>query len=160
MAPYHDFIKFPLYYNCGGARMASYIESVGETIWGDVPPEELLRHHYRLLDYDEAPYAEVRRAGLYKSYVYRESRRAMEGARGTAVRMLPGIEIDIPLLKADMGGASDPVARCTRDGVREMVKQAFRAGVPGVVISREYTEMKAENLSGVGDALRELGLKT
>jgi hypothetical protein len=44
--------------------------------------------------------------------------------------------------------------------VREVVKQAFRAGVPGIVISREYTEMKSENLRGVGDAIRELGLTT
>jgi hypothetical protein len=42
LAPYHDFIKVPMYYNCGGARMASYIESVGETIWGDIPSDELL----------------------------------------------------------------------------------------------------------------------
>jgi hypothetical protein len=160
LAPYHDFIKFPLYYNSGGPRMASYIESVGETLWGDVPPDELLQFQYRLLNYDEAPYAEVRKAGLYRSFVYRESKRAMDGARGTAVKILPGIEIDIPVLRADMAGSSGPVARCTRNGVKDMIKQAFQAGVDGVVISREYTEMKQENLSGVGDALRELGLNT
>ncbi|MFB3826001.1 MAG: hypothetical protein ACE15B_04495 [Bryobacteraceae bacterium] len=160
MAPYHDFIKFPLYYNCGGTRMASYIESVGETIWGDVPPDELLQFHYRVLDYDEAPYGELRQAGLYRSYVYRECKRAMAGVRGTAVELLPGIEIDIPVLRADLAGAPAGLARCTRAGVRDMVKQAFRAAVPGIIISREYTEMRPENLSGVGDAVRELGLRT
>ncbi len=159
MAPYHDFIKFPLYYNCGGSRMASYIESVGETVWGDVPPDELLQYHYRVLNYDEAPYKDVRRAGLYRSYVYRESKRAMDGARGTPVLILPGIEIDIPLLRAD-GGDPAQAARCTRESVREVVKQAFRAEVPGIIVSREYTEMRPENLSGVGDAIRELGLRT
>jgi hypothetical protein len=160
MAPYHDFIKFPLYYNCGGPRMASYIESVSETVWGDVPPHELLQFHYRVLNYDEAPYEDLRQAGLYRSYVYRESKRAMDGASGTAVKILPGIEIDIPLLRADLGGTSGPVARCTREGVRDIIKQAFRAEVPGVIISREYTEMKLDNLSGVGDAIRELDLRT
>jgi hypothetical protein len=160
MAPYHDFIKFPLYYNCGGPRMASDIESVSETMWGDVPPAELLQYHYRALNYDEAPYSEIRRAGLYRSFVYRESKRAMEGVSGTPVKVLPGIEIDIPVMRADLGGAVGPVARCTRRGVSEVIKQAFRAGVPGVVLSREYTEMNSENLSGVGDAIRELGLKT
>ena len=160
MAAYHDFIKVPLYYNCGGPRMASYIESVGETVWGDVPPDELLQYHYRVLNYDEAPYKDVRRAGLYRSFVYRESKRAMEGARGAPVLILPGIEIDIPLLRAD--GAGDPAqaARCTRESVKDVVKQAFRAGVPGIILSREYTEMRPENLSGVGDAIRELNLKT
>jgi hypothetical protein len=158
LAPYHDFIKFPLYYNCGGPRMASYIESAGETIWGDVPPGELLQYHYRLLNYEEAPYKSLRQAGLYRSFVYRESQRAMEGARGTTVRILPGLEIDIPLLRADLGDAAGPTVRCTRAGVREIVKQAFRAEVPGVILSREYTEMQPENLSGVGDAIREMGL--
>jgi hypothetical protein len=160
MAAYHDFIKFPLYYNCGGPRMASYIESVSETMWGDVPPAELLQYHYRVLNYEEAPYQEVRRAGLYRSFVYRESKRAMDSAGGTAVKILPGIEIDIPVMRADMSGGVGPVARCTRQGVSEVIKQAFRAGVPGVVLSREYTEMSPENLSGVGDAIRELGLRT
>ncbi len=160
MAAYHDFIKVPLYYNCGGPRMASYIESVSETVWGDVPPDELLQYHYRVLNYDEAPYKDVRRAGLYRSFVYRESKRAMDGARGTAVSILPGIEIDIPLMRADLAGAPSEVARCTRKGVKDVVKQAFRAGVPGIIISREYTEMHPENFSGVGDAIRELGLKT
>ena len=159
LAPYHDFIKFPLYYNCGGSRMASYIESVSETVWGDVPPDELLQYHYRVLNYDEAPYKDVRRAGLYRSYVYRESKRAMDSVRGTPVLILPGIEIDIPLLRAD-GGDPAQAVHCTRESVREIVEQAFRADVPGIIISREYTEMRPENLSGVGDAIRELGLKT
>jgi hypothetical protein len=160
MAPYHDFIKFPLYYNSGGPRMASYIESVGETVWGDVPPDELLQFHYRVLGYDEVPYAKLRETGLYRTFVYRESKRAMDGARGTNVKMLPGVEIDIPVLRADLGGAKGPVARCTRQGVKDVITQAFRAGVPGVVLSREYTEMQGDHLSGVGDAVREMGLRT
>ena len=160
LAAYHDFIKFPVYYNSGGPRMASYIESVAETIWGDLPPDELLQYQYRLLNYDEAPYKDVRRSGLYRSFVYRESKRAMDGARGSNVKMLPGLEIDIPLLRADLGGYKGEVARCTREGVKNVVKQAFRAGVPGIVLSREYSEMRPENLSAVGDALRELGLDT
>lgn len=160
MAAYHDFIKVPLYYNCGGPRMASYIESVSETVWGDVPPDELLQYHYRVLNYDEAPFKDVRRAGLYRGFVYRESKRAMDGARGAAVSIPPGIEIDIPVMRANLAGAPAEVARCTRESVRDVVKQAFRAEVPGVILSREYTEMRPENLSGVGDAIRELGLKT
>ena len=33
---------------------------------------------------------------------------------------------------------------------------AFRAGAPGVVLSRKYAEMKLTNLAGAGEALREL----
>lgn len=159
--PYHDFLKVPMYHNCGGPRMASYIESVGETVWGDVPPDELLQFHYRILNYDEAPYPAVRKAGLYRSFVYRESKRAVDGARGSRTLILPGIDIDIPISKLDVGGA-DPadVPRCSRANTKSIVIQAFKAGVHGIVISREFKEMNLENLSGVGDAVREMRLST
>jgi hypothetical protein len=34
----------------------------------------------------------------------------------------------------------------------------FKGGATGIILSRNYTEMKPENLSGAGGALRELGL--
>jgi hypothetical protein len=161
LTPYHDFIKVALYSNCGGPRFASYIESAGQTMWGDVPPAELLQLHYRLMNYDEAPYDRVRQAGLKRDFVYRESKRAMDGARGSRTLILSGIDVDIPVLPLDLGKASPTeVAHSTRQDVRDAVKQAFQAGVHGIVVSREYTEMQLENLSGVGDAIRELGLRT
>jgi hypothetical protein len=161
LAPYHDFIKIALYDNCGGPRFASYIDSVSQTMWGDVPREELLQLHYRLMNYDEAPYDRLRRTGLKHDFVYRESRRAMEGARGSRTLILSGIDVDIPVLPLDLGPSKpSEVARSTRQDVRAAVKQAFQAGVHGIVVSREYTEMQLENLSGVGDAIRELGLRT
>jgi hypothetical protein len=35
---------------------------------------------------------------------------------------------------------------------------AFRAGSHGVILSRKYSEMKLDNLSGAGAAVRELKL--
>jgi len=40
--------------------------------------------------------------------------------------------------------------------VRAAVREAFRAGVDGIVISRKYSEMRLDTLSGVGDAVKEL----
>jgi hypothetical protein len=40
--------------------------------------------------------------------------------------------------------------------VKDAVMAAFRAGAPGVILSRKYSEMKLANLSGAGDAIREL----
>ena len=37
------------------------------------------------------------------------------------------------------------------------MKAAFKGGAQGIILSRNYTEMKPENLSGAGNALRELG---
>ena len=72
------------------------------------------------------------------------------------MQVLAGIDVDIPILKLDLG-ASDPAkaSRSTREDVRAAVRQALQAGVHGIVVSREYTEMQLENLSGVGDALRD-----
>ena len=35
---------------------------------------------------------------------------------------------------------------------------AFHAGAPGVILSRKYSEMRLANLSGAGEAIRELKL--
>jgi hypothetical protein len=103
----------------------------------------------------------VRETGLSADFVFRESKRAMEGARGSRTSILSGIDVDIPVLALDLGSADPSQAvRRTRAGVSAAVRQAFRAGVHGIVVSREYTEMQLENLSGVGDAIREMGLRT
>jgi hypothetical protein len=36
------------------------------------------------------------------------------------------------------------------------VLAAFRAGAPGVLLSRKYSEMRLANLGGAGAAIREL----
>ena len=53
IAKYSDFLKIVIYHNCGGERLASYTQSVAKTMYGDVPAEELLEFHYRVLDYRE-----------------------------------------------------------------------------------------------------------
>ena len=73
-----------MYHNCGGERMASYIRSVGQTIYGDVPAQELLDFHYRVLDYkDEKPHDGLPKSGLSADYVYREAKRARAALNGT-----------------------------------------------------------------------------
>jgi hypothetical protein len=37
------------------------------------------------------------------------------------------------------------------------VLAAFRGGADGVLLSRKYSEMRLANLSGAGDAIRQLG---
>ena len=66
-------------------------------MYGDVPPQELLDFHYRVLDYkDEKTLAEIPKAGLSADYVYREAKRAREALNGTKTQLWPGIDIDIP----------------------------------------------------------------
>ncbi len=150
-----DFLKPAIYHNCGGPRLASYIESVGETIYGDIPPEELLQFHYGVLNYRGSGYPSVRQTGLGADFVYQESKRAV--AQANSVPVFAGIDIDIPVEDPDLQtGSTGRGAVSTRDGICAAVHEAFRAGVDGIVMSRKYSEMRLDTLSGVGDALRAL----
>jgi hypothetical protein len=151
LTKYSDFLKMVMYHNCGGERMASYINSVSHTIYGDVPAQELLDFHYRVLDYGhEKGMTEIPKTGLSADYVYREAKRAREALNGTKTQLWPGIDIDIPTNAAN--------SKCTPDGTRDAVAAALRAGADGVLLSRKYSEMKLANLRGAGAAIKAAGL--
>jgi hypothetical protein len=150
LSPHSDFLKMVMYNNCGGERMAAYIRNVGATIYGDVPGQELLDFHYRVMDYQEKSLAEIPKTGLSADYVYREAKRAAEALTGTKTKLWPGIDIDIPT-------AADH-SKCTPDGTKEAVLAAFRGGAHGVILSRKYSEMKLADLKGAGAAFKELGI--
>jgi hypothetical protein len=145
-----DFLKMVMYHNCGGERMASYIDSVTGTVYSDLPKQEALDFNYRILNSRERSYEQIPYTGLSADYVLREAQRAMEGAAGTNTLIWPGIDIDIPTGKSQ--------SKSTPQGTKDAVLAAFKAGVHGVVLSRKYSEMKLANLSGAGDAVRELKL--
>jgi hypothetical protein len=151
-----DFFKVALYHNCGGPRMATYIDSVSETIYGDVPQTELLSFHYHVLGYEGVPYEQLRRGPIGGDYVYRESKRSVEGASAAGTPVWTGVDVDIPIQSDDLNKQkSSTVGQSTRASVRDAVRQALRAGVQGIVISRKYSEMRLDSLSGVGDAIKE-----
>jgi hypothetical protein len=150
ISKYSDFLKMVMYHNCGGERMASYINSVSATIYGDVPKQELLDFHYRVLNFQEKDLAEIPRTGWSADYVYREAKRAREALNGTKTQLWPGIDIDIPTAKTS--------SKSSPDGTKEAVIAAFRAGSDGVILSRKYSEMMLANLRGAGAAVRQLGL--
>jgi hypothetical protein len=139
-----------MYHNCAGPRMASYIDGIHGGVFGDVPKEELLEFEYRVLNYKERSYEQIPKTGFSSDYVYRESKRAMDGAVGTNTLIWPGIDIDIP---TEAGNT-----KCTPKGTKDAVMAAFRAGAHGVVLSRKYSEMRLANLSGAGEAIKELKL--
>jgi len=150
IAPVSDFLKVVMYNNVAGERMASYIDSVSETQFGDVPKEELLRFHYDVLGFkNEGSYEQIPTTGLSADYVYREAKRAREGLEGTKTQLWPGIDVDVPTAAGH--------SKCTPQGVRDAVLAAFRGNADGVILSRKYSEMKLANLAGAGQAIQELG---
>ncbi len=148
IAKVSDYLKPCPYNNCAGPRFAQYIRNVQSTVFRDLSPDEVLQLHYRLLGYEhEATLEQLPTAGMSAEYVARETGRALSEVKG-AISIYPGIDIDIPTgLKEKRTQPSD---------VKAAVLAAFRAGAPGVVLSRKYAEMKLTNVAGSGEALKEL----
>jgi hypothetical protein len=151
LTKYSDFLKMVMYHNCGGERMASYIRSVGGNMFADVPQQELLDFHYRVLNYDhERNLKEIPVTGFSSDYVYSETKRASDALKGLSTKLWPGIDIDIPTAAGH--------SKCTPAGTKGAVMAAFRGGADGVILSRKYSEMKLDNLRSAGDALKEMNL--
>jgi hypothetical protein len=150
MAPFSDYLKPVLYNNCAGERMISYMESVGANIHGDLTRAELLEFEYQVLDCREAPLDKLAAAGFSSDYVYRETKRTIDSLAGQSTLVWPGIDIDVPTASGH--------SKCTPAGVHDAVLAAYKGGAHGVVLSRSYSEMKAENLRGAGEAIEQLGL--
>jgi hypothetical protein len=149
LAEYSDYLKMVMYHNCGGERMASYIDSVSQTIYGDTPKQLLLDFELSVMNFKEAGYDEIIAKGLSADSVYRETKRALDALADKKTLVWPGIDIDIP--------TNAKSSHSTPEGTKDAVLAAFHAGAQGVILSRKYSEMKLANLSGAGDAVRELG---
>ncbi|MDR1201723.1 MAG: hypothetical protein LBL58_08875 [Tannerellaceae bacterium] len=151
MAKIADFLKVVVYNNCGGERYAGFVRNAGSIIFRDVPHEELMHFNNYLLGYSEkeASMDELAMAGLSPDYVYRETRRALEGVRGQRCDILPGIDINIPT------GRNSRVQ--SPEDAYEATLAALKAGAQGVILSRKYSEMTLANLEAVGRATRNVG---
>lgn len=145
---YADFLKPVVYDNCAGERMASLVDSLAQNVFGDLSKQELLDFEYRVMDLREKSYAEIHSGraaeGFSGDYVFRETKRAVEGVAGSKVRICPGLGIDVQ------------VQNSTPASVRAAVEGIFKAGGKGMVISTSHAAMRPENLSAAGEALRAL----
>ena len=150
LSKYSDFLKIVMYNNCGGERMALYVDNIGSTLYGDLSKQSVLEFNYAVMNFKERSYDQIPYTGLSADYVYRETKRALDGVAGTGTLIWPGIDIDIP--------TESNHSKCTPQRVKEAVLAAFRAGAPGVLLSRKYSEMKLADLGGAGEAIRELKL--
>jgi hypothetical protein len=151
LAGFSDFIRPALYNNVAGGRFVSFVKGAHGSVFGDLSPAATLDMLYRQLNYDnESPYDKVIATGFSADYVERETRRTVEAVAGHPVQIWPGVDIDVPV-QGDEG-------HCTPESVARAVKAVFKGGAQGIILSRNYVEMKPGNLSGAGGALRELGL--
>jgi len=90
----------------------------------------------------EPKLSELLQKGFSPDYVFRETKHSLASANGKT-KIYTGIGFDVPGSPAD-----DP------ETVYQATRKAFEAGANGIVISREYEEMRVANLKAVGRAVR------
>ena len=150
LSKYNDFLKIIFYNMDAGPRCCNYVDDLFGTYLKDLSKEDRLLFMYGMMGFSEGSYEKIKSEGMSSDYVSRETKTWLEAARGTNLKVLSGIDVDV-------SPNNDNLPR-SREGVRDAVLAAFQAGAPGIVLSRMYSEMMLDHLSGVGDALRDLGL--
>jgi hypothetical protein len=154
MAPYSDFIKFIAYHDILGPRIRWwYLARLQKTILGELTLPESLNLYYDIFGYDknrEPGVDQLDTTGFSPDYVFRETKRSVASAEGKT-KIYPGIGFDVPW------GANHVPA--DPEKIYECVLKAFEGGAVGIVVSREYEEMRVPNLRAVGRAMRELSAK-
>ena len=155
-----DFLKVVAYNNCAGPRFYTWIHNICKTLFAGVDESIVYNLLSGTLGLSEAALDDLPIKGFSAQYVQDETARARQ-ASPPSCAIYTGIDIDIPV--GDPRPAPDAttrptpeLTRCSREGVHAAVSAAFAGGADGVVLSRKYSEMWLDNLSGAGDALREL----
>ncbi len=152
MAAYADFIKPIVYHDILGPRIRWwYLDRLQKSVLNEVPLDESLNLYYALFGYDkktEPSLDQLDKSGFSPDYVYRETKRTVMETGGKA-KVYPGIGFDVPWNGQHY--PSDP------EKVYQAVLKGFEAGADGILISREYDEMRLANLKAVGRAVRQHG---
>jgi hypothetical protein len=160
VVPYTDFIKPILYHDILGPRLRWWhLERLKLGPLAEVPLNQALDLFYALRGYDPAQSPKLEdldRRGFGADYVARETRRIVATVGG-ACPVVPGIGVDVPDNIPRPQAPPHGTFASRPEGLREVVTAAFAAGAGGILISREYDEMRVENLRAIGDTLRDLG---
>jgi hypothetical protein len=154
MAPYSDFIKFIAYHDILGPRIRFwYLARLQRTVLSELSLAESLNLYYDIFGYDkgeEPSVDQLATTGFSPDYVFRETKRSVASAEGKT-KIYPGVGFDVPWGAKPMPADPEKVYQC--------VLKAFEGGGAGIVVSREYEEMRVPNLKAVGKAVRELARK-
>jgi hypothetical protein len=170
---FSDFLKVDTYDNVAGPRFHTWVENICSALFADATPDEVYPLMLKILKLEEGAFDELPSSGFSAGYVKRETERAVAGVEGRA-KIWAGIDIDIPA--GEIGGSGETrvagvgvsvittkldaeraSTACTPESVRDATLAAFEGGADGVVLSRKYSEMRLDNLSGVGMALKAIG---
>lgn len=147
IADHHDFIK-PVVYNAPAASRMNHwaLDAMAAGAFRSVEHDRLLQTLYDLFGYDneqEPTLARSEEDPYSKDYVYRETKRCADQV-GDRCKVYSGIGIDI----FGRTESSDP------EMIREVTLAGLRGDSDGLLVSREYDEMRLASLQAVGDGVR------
>jgi hypothetical protein len=149
MVPYSDWIKPVVYHDIAGPRIHRDVGQIHNRVLQELSERQILHLLYSVLGWDaevEPDWDELAHRGLSPDFVYRETRRCVEGVNDE-IPVYPGLGFDIPWHGEHF--YSDP------ETVYAATMKAYEAGAGGLIVSREYDEMRLDNLRAVGRATRD-----
>ncbi|MBC7235859.1 MAG: hypothetical protein H5T69_08455, partial [Chloroflexi bacterium] len=149
MVPYSDWLKPVVYHDIAGPRLRRDIAHLHSRILRELSEKQILHFLYAALGWDpalEPDLDELMERGLSPDFVYRETRRAVQAVEGQ-IPIYPGLGFDIPWDGNYFPSEPETVYQATL--------KAFEAGASGLIVSREYDEMRLDNLRAVGRAVRD-----
>lgn len=156
VAPFADFIKPILYHDILAPRLANQLAELKRGPLAELSLPQSLDLFYALRGYDpklQPRLDELATRGMDPDYVGIETRRIVDVVAGKCA-VVPGIGVDVPNTSP---GAPDGGKRPSDQAeLRATITKAFAAGAGGILISREYDEMRIESLKTIGETLQTL----
>ena len=148
IADHHDFIKPVVYHTTAATRLWSWAaKDMAKGAFRELGADRLIQVLYDVMNYDndkEPTFDQIGEAtGFSADYVYRETKRCAD-AVGDRTKVYAGLGIDM---------AGNPQSSVP-EVIVESTRKAFEAGADGILICREYDEMRLRSLTAVGDGVR------
>jgi hypothetical protein len=156
VALYSDFIKPILYHDILAPRLANQLQELKRGPLAGISLQQSLELYYAMRGYDaslQPKLDELPSRGMDPEYVGVETRRIVEVVKGQCA-VVPGIGVDVPNTAPE--APNDGKRPSDQAALRSAITKAFEAGASGILISREYDEMRLESLRTIGETLTAL----
>ena len=156
MAESMNFLKPVVYHDIAAPRVNRWmLAEFSKSILSDLSQTQSLDLYYAVFGLDpqqEPAFQEMLSGSFSPDYVYRETKRCVDSVGGRTL-VYPGIGFDIPFHRPN----APPLAHPSQpDVLAAAATKAFEAGAEGIVVCREYQEMRLPNLRAIGRAVRDL----
>jgi hypothetical protein len=143
-----DWIKPKMDNTCAGFRFRQDVRRYTQALFYDRDFEKSYQAWCTMLGWDhELPSEELPTSGMSLEYLKRDTATAIE-AVDNEVPIYPGIGIDFP--------APSNTYTYTPEKIRDSLITVYQTGVKGVILCRNYYEMKKENIIAAGKAIDEI----